>query len=262
MPELRNIAMHDVDEPPLPVRESMDEGKLRELADSMASDGLIQPLTVVERGGRYEIVAGHRRYMAAQLLAWREIPALVHEPGKMDEAAVMLAENLLREDITAAEEAIFLAQVMEAKGVDTLGLVNLVHQKRDWIEDRLRLLNGDKKVFDALRQRDINFGVARELNKITDDDMRRYYLDAAVRTGAKHRTVAQWVTDWKISLQPAQPAQTQSQSTVETPAAPAYVFECAFCGGSKDPHNITPVNIHRHCWDAMMKAMDAVAQAQ
>jgi len=245
MPELRKIPLADIDEPRLPARVAMDEHKLRELAASMRDIGLLQPISVVRRDLRFEIEAGHRRFMAAKELDWRDIPALVFEPGELVEGAAMLAENIIREDLNAAEEAVLFAQSQEKFNLDEAGLVDRFRRTPDYIGDRLRLLRDDEQVFNALLARRINFSVARELNKCEDQDHRRYLLDAALRGDVGARTVAGWIRDWRVNTRhvtPGEattvPAETVHEQVDGTP-------ECVFCGGRKDPWNLENVYIHK-----------------
>lgn len=246
-PKLARLPMGMIDEPPLPIRESMDETKLRELQDSMAQLGLLQPILVVPREDRYEIVAGHRRWMAARELGWAEIPAIIYQSKGIACEAAKVHENAIREDVTAAEEAVYFNDLLETYKLDEAALCALVRRSPDYIADRLRLLRGGPEVFDALRARKISFAVARELNKITDPQMRNYYLDSAVNSGVSSRVVAAWVVAWRLeALAPQTPAPAPPP-VADSPAPEPFVLACYFCGGSKDPHNL--ICIYVHAWE-------------
>jgi ParB/RepB/Spo0J family partition protein len=269
MPELRKLDLVRIDEPVLPIREAMDEGKLRELADSMAADGLIQPLSIKvvrDRCGsaehpvgdgpcplctdapeRYEIVAGHRRFMAAKLLGWRDIPCILFQPGELAAHSAMLAENIYREDLTTAEEALWFAELMEKENTDTDGLAALVHKSRDYVEDRLRLLRGDMEVFNALRRREIAFSVARELNKCTDEAHRRMLLDVAVKGGHSARVVTTWIANWKAGNAVAATAPVESADAQPEDSTPAFRMACMLCDAEHDPYNLEVVYVHKYC---------------
>jgi ParB family chromosome partitioning protein len=269
MPELQNLALVRIDEPALPIREAMDEGKLRELADNMAAIGLIQPICikVVQDGAgfpvdpdaaalgavpelppeRYEIVAGHRRYMAAKMLGWREILSIVYRSGELEALAAQLAENIYREDLTAAEEAIWFAELMEKNHADTDGLAALIHKTRDYVEDRLRLLTGDGEVFNALRRRDLVFSVARELNKCTDAGHRRMLLDVAVKGGHSARVVQQWIANWKAGAATASSAPVEPGDAQPVAPVPAFRQVCVLCDADHDPYNLEVAYVHKYC---------------
>lgn len=261
MPELREIPVFTIAPPALPVREAMDEQKLEELAESMKAIGLVQPITVKATADGHEIVAGHRRYMAATRLGWEKVRCVVYGPEELQATAAMLAENIHREDLTAAEEALWFTQLQEQHGVDTIGLAKMVGQCQDYVEQRLNLFRGDEMVFNALRAREINFSVARELNRFKDEGQRRYHLDAAVRTGATARMVMKWRTDAELYT-PAQITPTEGTAPQELPPVqPCELPACVICGGSKDQYNLVPVVIHRHCKDHIERVINESAQA-
>lgn len=283
MPELRTIPIAEIDEPPLPMRASMDDGKLKELAESIADAGLQQPITVVERkhkctcselvecdplsecptyaGSRYEIVTGHRRFIAHQMLNRHEVLCIVRQPGEVEIAAAMIAENCCREDVNAAEEAIWMAQLVEQHGFTEEQLMKATRRSADYIGDRFRLLRGDPEVFKAVQAGHITHSTARELNKCKNEEMRRYFTDAAVRGGTPSRIVRRWIDDYV--LQSTVP-QNPNPVILEVPAPEAvdpHVPECALCGGRKDPWNLVNVTLHRWELDLILKAQKEAASA-
>lgn len=267
MPELRELFTAEIDEPPLPIRMAMDEAKLAELSESMATTGLLQPIAVVQRvtyydanendydskpaniiteeAVRYEIIAGHRRFIAASRLGWAKIRCVVYQPGDINTRAAMLAENIHREDLSAAEEAVWFAQLLETDAPSEAELCTVVHKSPDYVGDRLRLLRGDPEVFHAVRERTIKFSVARELNKCKSDDLRRVYLDSAIRGGTNARTVAQWVANANATPAPSPPNGADASPPQEQTAPAPFTPTCFFCGGSHDPHNMESVYVHR-----------------
>lgn len=277
MPELRTLDLVRIAEPALPIREAMDEQKLAELRDSLIADGLVQPIAVkavlrcecaagdgalcehaqaaAAGRGEYEIIAGHRRYMAARLAGWAEIPALIFQAGEIAQHAAMLAENIHREDLTAAEEALWFAELMEQKAIDTDGLAALVHQSRDYVEDRLRLLRGDMEIFHALRARQIGFSVARELNKCTDEAHRRLLLDVAVKGGHSARVVMGWIANWKAGAATASSTPVESPGPQPEAAVPVYRAACLLCDGDHDPYNMDVVHVHKYCLTHLQKIL-------
>jgi ParB family chromosome partitioning protein len=253
--ELRNLSLGLINPPPIPIREAMNEEALAELAESMRTLGLLQPILVVPDGQRFEIEAGHRRYLAAQQLGWTTIQALVFDAGEIAREAVKLHENIFREDITAAEEAIFYAELLQKYNLDEDGLCRMVRQKPDYVADRLRLLRGDELVFDALRKRQIKFSVARELNKFADPALRRYYLDVCIKSQYPARQVTIWLEQAKRqnAIQ-TKPAETTAEPAVE-PVGETNGYRCFMCGGDKDPWNLENVAIHRWEKDEILRLM-------
>lgn len=246
MPRLRRVPLGDIDEPKLPIRIAMDDDKMADLADSMASIGLLQPIGLKPAAGRLEIEFGHRRYLAAVKLKWADIPALVFTTTEVTAGAAMLAENICREDITAAEEAVLFAQAQEQHHLDEAGLIKMFRRSADYIGDRLRLLRDDLQVFEALRERKINFSVARELNKCSEETQRRYFLDCAMRGQVGARVVAEWVAGWRANYLPSSPTSPTPPPVTEQQVPSIGVPACCICGGHLDPYNLVNVYIHRH----------------
>lgn len=283
MPQLKTLLLNDIDEPSLPIRAAMDETKLSELCESMAEIGLLQPIGVKPLGTgclhcgreekahtarvqcqfhmRYEIEFGHRRFLAAQRLHWKEINAIIFLPDEIAEGAAMLAENAEREDVTAAEEALLFAQAQERYGLDEEGLVKRFRRSPNYIADRLNLLRNDREVFKALHERKINFSVARELNKIDDEQMRRYYLDAAIRGGANARTVASWRQQFIAQQAPATTNTPSPEPATEAPQQNTPQVACFLCGGHLDPWNMDSVYIHKHEKEHILKLLRETAEA-
>ena len=252
---LADVELARILEPEHVARVFIDGDALLELAASMKEIGLLNPIRLHPRDKLYEIESGHRRFLAAKMLGWLKIRALIVKEGALGIDAGRLHENAFREDMTAAEEAIYYRDLVDRKQLTEDQLCALVHQSPDYIGDRLRLLRQCPKVFDALLQRQIKFGVARELNKITDEAMRVYYLQLAIDGGHNQRTVTAWVTEWKQRGSPSVPV-VETPTTPEEVAAPgATVYACAFCGGDKDPYNLISVFIHKWELAAVLEAL-------
>ncbi|MGH9492910.1 MAG: ParB/RepB/Spo0J family partition protein, partial [Terriglobales bacterium] len=263
---------------------SMDEEKLEELTESIRRMGVLQNLIVVPSNDRYEIVAGHRRYHAAQRAGLTTVPCRVFTDGELAKAAAMLHENTYREDLTAAEEAVFYRQLIDQGNLTEVALCALVQQKPDYIYARLDLLKGDAKVFEAVLERKLNFSVARELNKTrcdlhplrmdasepeggcprcsADTAHRRYLLDSAISSGASVSMVRQWIHEWKLSKVPA-PAASSAQPTSEGLAAPAGPSNwCEVCGQAEDAQNLVLVHVHSWEVEQYRKVISALREPQ
>lgn len=261
-PRLMLIPLDKIVEPELPARESMDERAMAELVDSMREIGLLSPILVFERGGVYEVDAGHRRLLAARQLKWTSIPALVHDSDWDAKEAAMLHENVVREQLNAGEEAIFIAQLIEKYQLDEEGVCAMTRRSPDYIADRMRLIRGDEQVLMSLRRGEISFAVARELNKFTDETMRRYYLDAAIRAGCSSRVVTTWLNEWRSQQSMPAVVASETQAVVEQELPPVHVDACFFCGGAKDPYNLVTVRIHRWELEELQKRLAAAGVAE
>lgn len=145
-------------------RTRMDEGALAELASSIKSQGIMQPVLVRPVGeGRYEIIAGERRFRAAQLAGLEEIPVLVREVDDQAAAAMALIENIQREDLNPLEEAQGIARLISDFHFTHEQAAQAVGRSRSAVSNLLRLVNLAEPVQTMLMAGDIDMGHARAL---------------------------------------------------------------------------------------------------
>ncbi len=145
-------------------RTRMDEGSLYELAESIRSQGVMQPVLVRPvDGGRYEIIAGERRFRAARLAGLSEVPVLVKEVADEAAAVMALIENIQREDLNPLEEAQGLKRLVDEFGLTHEQSAQAVGRSRSAASNLLRLLNLAEPVQQLLMAGDIDMGHARAL---------------------------------------------------------------------------------------------------
>lgn len=248
-----------VDEPELAARETLDEVKLQELAESIAQLGVLEPILVSEREGRYRIHAGHRRYLASIMAGRTTIPAIVRVVEGHTGEAIKVHENVHREDLNPGEEAVYLAQLLEqlCHG-DVDELCKLVRQKRSYVEERLILLRGDTDVLGALKQQRISFAVARELNKVRDRGFRLVYLENAIKGGASARLVAQWRADSEKNFPEGTLPELPPPETPAPAAAGAHSqMVCFLCEQDCDHWDLEILWAHRACRRVMLRERGA-----
>jgi ParB family chromosome partitioning protein len=144
-------------------RTQMDSESLQELADSIRAQGLMQPILAREVAGGYEIIAGERRWRAAQLAGLSEIPVLLREVADDAVAAMALIENIQREDLNAIDEAHGLQRLIHEFGMTHDAVAQAVGKSRTAVSNLLRLLNLSRPVQDMLTAGLIEMGHARAL---------------------------------------------------------------------------------------------------
>jgi ParB family chromosome partitioning protein len=174
-------------------RVDMRTDTLSDLADSIKSQGLVQPILVRPLGGRnpgesqrYEIIAGERRWRAAQMAGLAEIPAFIRDVP--DEAAVSMAliENIQREDLNPLEEAGALTRLIEEFGLTHQSAADAVGRSRAAVSNLLRLMELADEVKELLEQRRIEMGHARALLGLTS---RRQQIEVATLVAKKSLSV-------------------------------------------------------------------------
>ncbi|WP_019139946.1 ParB/RepB/Spo0J family partition protein [Noviherbaspirillum massiliense] len=146
-------------------RTRMDEGALNELAASIKAQGLMQPILVrpLDGDGKYEIIAGERRFRAAQIAGLTEVPVLVKDVDDQAAAAMALIENIQREDLNPLEEAQGIHRLISDFNFTHEQAANAVGRSRSAVSNLLRLLNLAKPVQTMLMAGDIDMGHARAL---------------------------------------------------------------------------------------------------
>ena len=149
-------------------RTHMDEGALYELAESIKAQGIMQPILVRrlakgESAGKYEIIAGERRFRAARIAGLAEVPVLVREVPDEAAAAMALIENIQREDLNPLEEAQGLSRLVKEFGLTHEQAAQAVGRSRSAATNLLRLLNLAEPVQTMLMAGDIDMGHARAL---------------------------------------------------------------------------------------------------
>lgn len=135
---VRYIAIGAVRPNPQQPRRSFDETALRELADSIRAYGILQPLTVRDKGGYYELVAGERRLRAARMAGLREVPCLIAAVGEEDAALLALIENLQRRDLDYLEEAAAISRLIGRYGLSQQQAAEKLGKSQPAIANKLR----------------------------------------------------------------------------------------------------------------------------
>lgn len=156
-------------------RVNFDEEKIKELADSIATHGLISPIIVKPMAsGKYKIIAGERRFRASKVAGLSEIPVLIKDIDDEKIMELALVENLQREDLSALEEAKGYHSLIESYGFTQENVAKVIGKSRSYIANTLRLLSLPSYVIESLEKKDITAGHARALLGLEwDDDVKR-----------------------------------------------------------------------------------------
>ena len=158
------VAVADITPHPDQPRRSFDEAALEELAASIAQRGVIQPIIVRPMdNGRYQLVAGERRWRAAQKARLHEIPALVRDLSERDVMALALIENLQREDLNPIEEARAYNRLAELESMTQAEIARMVDKSRSHVANLQRLLALPEGVIERVEKGELSMGHARAL---------------------------------------------------------------------------------------------------
>lgn len=153
-------------------RKNFDETALQELADSIRQNGVLQPILVRKIGGKYQIVAGERRYQASKLAGLKEIPAVVRDIDDKEVFQLALIENLQRSDLSPMEEAKGYRQLIDSQGLTQEGLAKILSKSRSAIANTLRLMDLPTVVQEMIEQGLLTAGHARAILAVPTEEGR------------------------------------------------------------------------------------------
>lgn len=259
---LMDIAQAKINEPTNPMRIKIEEDGIAELAESIKVLGLLQPIVVRPIDEHYEVVAGHRRLLATRMLGLDPVQCLVLD-AEGDEVMVAqrLHENIFRRDLTPVEEAACYAELWD-KLLDTDKVAAAVHRSRAVVERRLRILEMDDQVRDALSDGKIPLGVAEELSRITDETKRRYLLSCAITDGATTDKVRDWRKEFEniAFIREGDPLPGGPGALHEVPTTA--LSGCWLCGSAEDQHAMRVFMVHTYCERMWRNQQAAAAPAE
>jgi ParB family chromosome partitioning protein len=161
---LKNLPLESIHPGPYQPRSVMDPERLQELADSISAQGVVQPIVVRKSAtGEYELIAGERRWRAAQLAGLDQIPAVIRDVPDEATVAIALIENIQREDLNPLEEARALQRLLDEFDMTHQQAADAVGRSRTAVSNILRLLDLNSRVKDMLDARQLDMGHARAL---------------------------------------------------------------------------------------------------
>ena len=167
---VREIEIGRIRPNPNQPRIQFTEESIDELADSIAERGVLQPILLRPHGDGFEIIAGERRWRAAQRARLHTIPALVRDTDEATTAELALIENIQREDLNAIEEAEGYRQLIQRHGHTQENVARIVHKSRSHVTNLLRLLDLPEAVRQSLLKGDISMGHARAVAAAPDPE--------------------------------------------------------------------------------------------
>lgn len=178
-----SLRLEDISPNPVQPRRHFDEDGLRELSESIRSYGILNPLTVRLRCGKYELVAGERRLRAAKLAGLREVPCILIDVNMEDAGLLALVENLQRRDLDFLEEAEGLNKLIRMFGMRQEEAARRIGKSQSAVANKLRLLKLPADVLDSLRQNGLTERHGRALLRLPDAQTQREALAQILEQG-------------------------------------------------------------------------------
>lgn len=243
--QIESIPIGIIDEPSEPHRLAMDPQALQELADSIRLEGLKNPIAVRPSGeGRYEIIAGHRRYMAHRQIGAIEIMCIVRDADTTNAEVERFIENNQREQLTPMEEALALSRFIDTSGLEPDVVAKRMGKSAHWLNTRMQLMGIPDVLKAEVHAGRLAIGSALHLARVTDESHRDHLMRYAIEGGASTTVIRQWVDTWEVHAQ--NPTSEPAPAPTWQPGDSIVIIQipCAVCG---EPHEHTKMTIVRTC---------------
>ena len=194
-----SLDIEKIDPPQDVFRDSIDPDKVRELAESVRSQGLYEPILVRPLNGRYEIVFGHRRWLAHRLLGEIKIKTIVREMSDQEVVEARAVENDQREDLNPIERAKTYRRMRDKFGLSNRQIAQKMGRSPGVVDKYLHLLEIPEEFQGAVARKKLTMQTAICLNQIEDPDFKMFYFTSAVENGVTLEVAEAWVNDWRKS---------------------------------------------------------------
>jgi ParB family chromosome partitioning protein len=214
--ELLQVPVDQIDPNPLQARTIFQTEKLQELAQSIRANGVIQPLVVRRRGGRYQLVAGERRWRAAKMSGLTQVPVVVQEHSDEQLLEVTLIENIQREDLTAIEVARAFDRLVRELNLSHEEIASRTGKDRTTVTNTLRLLRLPGDVQQLLSEHRLSMGHARALLGLPTEELQRQVAEKASSQGLSVRQVERLIQRMTESREPKSPEEVLADPNVKS----------------------------------------------
>jgi ParB family chromosome partitioning protein len=195
------VPIDAIDKNPYQTRIFFDEDALRELADSISTSGLAQPIVVRPgENGRYVLILGERRCRASKLAGKETIPAIIRKVSDQQAAEMTVVENLQRQDLNCMEQAAAFAKLSRDFGLTQEQIGHRVGVSRESVANYMRLMKLPGTVMQHLQQGQLDFSMARVLLRLDDNDLIAKIADQVVNKGMSRIQVEDMIDEISIKL--------------------------------------------------------------
>jgi ParB family chromosome partitioning protein len=190
------VKLDQIDRPAKIAREAIDPEKVRELAESIREVGLLEPVLLRPSNGRFEMVAGDRRYLAHKLLGLKDIKAIVRKLNDQETVLVRAIENLQRENLTPSEEGRFYTSLKEEGGLSIREICRRTGKTDKTVMRLMWFSKFPEDVRRAVDLKQVSLNVLEILAEVEDETMFKYFFDMAVGSGISSNVARLWVDDY------------------------------------------------------------------
>jgi len=258
--EYRTVSIDRIIEPKTELRSVVTQEGIEDLVRSVKDKGILEPILVRKKENKFEIIAGWRRYQAAKMAKIPEVPVRVLNVSDDDAMLIGLQENLQREDMNHIDIAMALNKIQVEKGLNPPAIAKLIGKTPEYVRQHLMLLNLEEAIQRALVAGQISFGVARELARCSDPQIRMQLFDQALRYGAN----AEMLYHWRKDLEEQKQIRTEMKSrpTLDKSSAPYIEIKdiCDICGQEHDARQTELLKLCPQCSMALKQGLMKAAE--
>jgi ParB family chromosome partitioning protein len=219
---VQHVSLDRIRASALQPRKEFSPESLQELADSIREQGIVQPLIVRERNGFFELIAGERRWRAAQLLNLMEVPVITREADDRTVLELALIENLQRENLNAIEEAVGYSQLAEQFQLTQEEIALKVGKSRTAVANATRLLKLPPVIQGYVREGRLSVGHAKVILSLPEEKSQKDAAERAIKDGLNVRQTEGLIA--KLQARGARPTATvESTAAATTPAGDPHI---------------------------------------
>jgi len=254
-PKIKDLSLDLIDEPKGILRMEINVDDLDILAQSISEIGLLQPILVAVDGDRFEVVFGHRRYLATRRLGLATIKSIVRTMTQEEIGIARATENIARADLTPLEEALTYKNLIEQYNLSIEQVARKMGKAAGTIKRRMDILKMPPQLQKAVHSKSISITVAEQLWAISDLTDLDYYLTFALDGGCTKEVARSWAQDWrKKKRQEANPNPSGGQERAPSEPRPVYV-SCDLCSGPMEIGQETVLRICPDCFKTVKQNM-------
>lgn len=252
---LKEIAIDSITEPLEQIRTVIVMEGLEELSKSIKEQGVIEPLIVIKKGEKYEVVAGHRRYLAAKMAGLATVPCIIRAIDVKKAELIKLHENFFREDVNPVDEARFYQRLHEIHKLAYSEIAKLSNRSESYVVSRISLLQTDDFVLGALEAKQINFSQALEIARAKDGKIRFELLRVTIESGATVESLRIMRYDYENRTSNLEVNKVISKEGEGPYPEVKHLITCPCCEGSYPVNQIYPISVCKTCYDGFLTGL-------
>jgi len=252
------IPVDKIREPENVMRSYMDDETFIRLRESIREKGILNPLILRKKDEYFEIVAGHRRYLASKSLGLNEVPAFIIEADDKECDLIKAHENFTQEQVNPLDKALWILHLMKEYNLTVEECARLSGVSETSIRNFQLVLGGDEGVLQALRESKINMQQAIELNRMPDKSKIPYFLELTLKSGATASQIRLWRIEEQNRIQAQKEIPAEEVPDKYDPKVQEKLkVTCPLCWEKVNPENTISVHL---CYDCYFQFKEQVTK--